>query len=194
MSRFCFFVQHCIWQVVCIRWDSIQSGEKEKNGNWVVKFQYFCHSPTSQVFPSSSQMCAKQCSSSNVTRISIWRPRCQTDNKKAWSSKPPPIPNLWEHQAQATNTKSIAWTSTSIDQLVGYALGSKKEIYPRDGEKGNHHHHQMLPSSRKNCQLSYRLCEFLLNSVKRWCLCLDWVVWSQHSLLWQGLYIKDLKW
>ena len=105
MSRFCFFVQHCLWQVVCIRWDSIQSGEKEKNGNLVVKFQYFCHSPTSQVFPSSSQMCAKQCSSSNVTRISIWRPRCQTDDKKAWSSKPPPIPNLWEHQAQATNTK-----------------------------------------------------------------------------------------
>ena len=113
--------------------------------------------------------------------------------KKAWSSKPPPIPNLWEHQAQATNTKSIAWTSTSIDQLVGYALGSKKEIYPRDGEKSNHHHHQMLPSSRKNCQLSYRLCEFLLNSVKRWCLCLDRVVWSQHSLLWKGIYIKNFK-
>ena len=51
--------------------------------------------------------------------------------------------------------KSI--TSASIGQLVGYALGSKKEIYPRDGEKSNHHHHQMLPSSRKNGQLSYRL-------------------------------------
>ena len=38
MSRFCFFVQYCIWQVVCIRWGGIQSGEKEKNGNLVVKF------------------------------------------------------------------------------------------------------------------------------------------------------------
>ena len=35
--------------------------------------------------------------------------------------------------------------SISIDQLVGYALGSKKEIYPRDGEKSNHHQHQMVP-------------------------------------------------
>ena len=58
--------------------------------------------------------------------------------------------------------------SISIDQLVGYALGSKKEIYPRDGEKSNHHHHKMLLSSRKNGQLSHhRLWEFLLNSVKR---------------------------
>ena len=35
--------------------------------------------------------------------------------------------------------------SISLDQLVGYALGSKKEIYPRDGEKSNHHQHQMVP-------------------------------------------------
>ena len=44
--------------------------------------------------------------------------------------------------------------------------------------------------SSKKC---LRLWEFLLNFPKRWCLCLDWVVWSQHSLLWQGIYIKNLK-